>query len=73
MYGSLHEIGEMRQCVKNFEKFIETNIYSRYCDRYCDSVMNKIVSALEDFTVYWSFNSYLYRELYRMASGLRED
>lgn len=34
--------------------------------------MSKIVSALEDFTVYWCFNV-IYRELHRMCSRLRED
>lgn len=31
--------------------------------------MNKIVSALEDFTIYWCFTTYLYKELYRICLG----
>lgn len=63
----------MRQCVKDFERFIEALICSKLWDRYCYSEKNKIVSALEDSTVYWCFNRYLYRQLYRMLAGLRED
>lgn len=69
----MREIGETRQCVRGFERFIEALICSKLWDRYCDSEKNKIVSALEDSTVYWCFNSYLYRQLDRIHSGLRKD
>lgn len=45
----------MRPSGKELGRLIEILIYSKSRD----SVMNKIVSALEDFTVYWCFKLFI--------------